>query len=79
MKLEKNESEEKRLFTELQKTYDHRNDPTSEQAITEMAGQLSDQLAKLSKMVLKKRLEVDRQALESEVHFYEKILKKKVA
>jgi hypothetical protein len=75
--LNKNESEEKRLFGELQKTYDPKNDPATEEGVNQLKGQLADEIVKLDRVIRNKQLEASRKNLESEVDFYEKILKKK--
>jgi hypothetical protein len=78
-KLDQNEREEKRLFTELQKTYDPRRDSASTEGILENKGQLLDELSRLEKLIWKKRTIADRKNLESDVKFYENILQKRVS
>ena len=79
MKVDKNEVEAKRLFTELQNTYDPRKDPTTDEGVAQLKSQLEDELQKLDRTLRKKQLETSRRTLESEVQFYEKIFQKKIA
>jgi len=78
-KLNKNEAEEKKHFAELQKTYDPRKDPDTEEGLAQLKSQLEAEIMKLDRIIRNKQLEVNRKTLESEVDYYEKILKKKVA
>jgi hypothetical protein len=79
LKLEKKEAEAKRTFNELQKVYDPRADLGTEEEVSHFSKELEEESLRLDCLIKKKQAERTKSVLESEVQFYEKALKRKVA